>query len=190
MLFVGIVAAGGVFTGTNPSYTKFELIHHIKTAQAKFFISEPELLDGVLTAAKECGIPNSRVWILDALKQAVPDGFESFQKLMTYGEEDWVRFDDEETCKNTTAARLFSSGTTGLPKAAVITHRNLIAQHTIVHELSPKPFEVSWLYLLRSSLIVTDKTAASPAHVSRCNSPGCAYISSAQRRAFLRDETI
>jgi Long-chain acyl-CoA synthetases (AMP-forming) len=38
---------------------------------------------------------------------------------------------------------MFSSGTTGLPKAAIITHYNFIAQHTLTYEISePKPYEV------------------------------------------------
>lgn len=53
---------------------------------------------------------------------------------MKHGEKDWVRFDDKKTAQSTTAARLFSSGTTGLPKAATLTHYNFVAQHTLVHE--------------------------------------------------------
>lgn len=64
---------------------------------------------------------------------------------MQQGEKDWVRFDDEKTAKSTTAARLFSSGTTGLPKAAILSHFNFIAQHTLVHERNAekKNYEVS-----------------------------------------------
>lgn len=113
ILFLAIIAAGGIFAGTNPSYTKFELVHHIKTAKTKFLITEPEMLPSILAAAKECSVPESKVWILDVLGGPLPDGFKSWQDLMNHGEKDWVRFDDEKTCKETTAVRLFSSGTTG-----------------------------------------------------------------------------
>jgi acyl-CoA synthetase (AMP-forming)/AMP-acid ligase II len=142
MLFLGIIAAGGVFAGTNPSYTTFELVHHIKTSRTKFLITEPEMLDAVLAAAQECDIPKSNVWIFDVLKQPIPAGYRSWESLMQHGEEDWVRFDDEKTAKSTCATRLFSSGTTGLPKAAILTHHNLIAQHTLVHEASVKSYPV------------------------------------------------
>ena len=143
MLFLGIIAAGGIFAGTNPSYTEFELVHHIKTAKAKFFITEPEMLQNSLAAAKKCGIPRSNIWIFDVLGQPIPSGFRSFNELLSHGEKDWERFDDEKTAKETTAARLFSSGTTGLPKAAVISHHNLISEHTLVHEYVKKPYRVS-----------------------------------------------
>src|SRR4051794_345248 len=128
MLFHGIIASGGIFAGSNPGYTEFELIHHIKTAKATFLITEPEMLNSILKAADDSGIPRSNIWIFDTLGQNIPEGFKSWKVLLEKGEKDWVRFDDEKTSKETTAARLFSSGTTGLPKAAGLSHYNLIAQ--------------------------------------------------------------
>ncbi len=40
ILFLGILAAGGVFAGTNPSYTSFELINHITTSHSVLIITE------------------------------------------------------------------------------------------------------------------------------------------------------
>jgi acyl-CoA synthetase (AMP-forming)/AMP-acid ligase II len=142
MLFLGIIASGAVFAGTNPAYTHFELSHHFKTSQTKFIIAEADLLPAVLAAAKDCGIRQSNIQIFDTQNEAIPSGFKSWQSLMDHGERDWVRFNDEEASKWTTAARLFSSGTTGLPKAAALSHYNLIAQHTLVNEAHPLPYEV------------------------------------------------
>ena len=114
MLFLGVIAAGGIFAGSNPSYTEYELVHHIKISRAKFIITEPEMLDNISAAAKSTDIPPSRMWIFDTLGQSIPFGFRSFKDLMEHGEEDWVRFDDEKTSRETTAARLSSSGTTGM----------------------------------------------------------------------------
>ena len=142
MLFLGIIAVGAVFVGTNPSYTKFELAHHFKIARVSFVITEPELLSGVLGATEGTSIEKPRIWIFDLLEQEILDGYSSWRTLMESGERDWIRFDDEERSKSTTAARLFSSGTTGLPKAAALSHRNLIAQHTLVNETDRVPYEV------------------------------------------------
>ncbi|KAF2831095.1 acetyl-CoA synthetase-like protein [Ophiobolus disseminans] len=61
---------------------------------------------------------------------------------MKQGESDWERWDDERRSKDTVAARLFSSGTTGLPKAVEMTHYNFIAQHKMVLEWKPRDYEV------------------------------------------------
>ncbi|KIX06770.1 uncharacterized protein Z518_04746 [Rhinocladiella mackenziei CBS 650.93] len=148
MLFQGILAAGAIFAGTNPSYTQFELGHHFKTSKTKFVISEPEILSSVLLAAKDCDIPQSNIWIFDTQDQRIPPGFRSWRTLMEHGERDWPRFDDEKVSKSTTAARLYSSGTTGLPKASALSHYNFIAQHTLVFEVYKAPYEVKRILYL------------------------------------------
>lgn len=111
ILVNGIVACGGMFAGTNPSYQPYELSHAIKAAQIKFLIVEPEILKHALKAADDAGISRERVFIFDSRDgQTVPEGFKSWKSLLEHGEEDWERFDDLETSKNTTAARMFSSG--------------------------------------------------------------------------------
>ncbi|KAI1625500.1 amp dependent CoA ligase [Exophiala viscosa] len=145
IMVLAIIGSGAYFAGTNPGYTPLELKHHVKVTRAKFFISEPELLDSLLQAAQETGIPKSSVRIFDTQpNQTCPPDFVSWTELLQHGEQDWVRFDDLATCANTTAARLTSSGTTGLPKATVSTHQNFIAQHELIYGLaSPKrPYEV------------------------------------------------
>jgi acyl-CoA synthetase (AMP-forming)/AMP-acid ligase II len=102
---LGIIAAGGVFTGTNPSYTSFELKHHVKASKAKMIISEPEILDTIRIASSELNIPKSNLLILDDFGT---EGFSSWKLLLDHGEQDWLRFDDLETSKNTTAMLLFS----------------------------------------------------------------------------------
>ena len=140
---MAIIGAGGIFTGSNPSYTPHELAHHIKASQSKFIFSEPEILDSLLHAAKQAAIPHEKIWIFDNLSQSIPNGMRSWKRLFDAGEEDWVRFNNLGTVQQTTAARLFSSGTTGLPKAVTITHYNLIAQHELVFGVNPRPYPVS-----------------------------------------------
>lgn len=144
MIFLAAIGAGGVFAGTNPGYTQFELAHHIKTGKVSFLISEPEILDNLAAAARDNNIPASNIWIFNTQDRPLPPGHKSWTELLKHGEEDWVRFDDPETCQNTTAARLFSSGTTGLPKAAVISHQNLIGQHTVVNETRSVDYQVRY----------------------------------------------
>ena len=113
LLVQGIVAFGGTFVGTNPSYTSFELTHALKTAKAKFLVAEPDILQAPKETALKLGIPKERILILAEPEQAKPYGHASWRKLLQYGEEDWNRFDDLQTAKSTPAFLMFSSGTTG-----------------------------------------------------------------------------
>ncbi|EKG14262.1 AMP-dependent synthetase/ligase [Macrophomina phaseolina MS6] len=51
ILVLGIIAAGCVFTGTNPSYTPLELEHHLRASRAQMVICEPELLPPILATS-------------------------------------------------------------------------------------------------------------------------------------------
>ncbi|CAO2657070.1 Nn.00g058730.m01.CDS01 [Neocucurbitaria sp. VM-36] len=156
MAFLGALSFGGIFAGVNPSHTPYELTHAFKTAEVQALIVEPELLPNALKAAAQANIPHSNIFVFDhhipvsvpwAESKAWPEGndLKSWRFLMSQGESDWVRWDDEKRSKATTAARLFSSGTTGMPKAVQMTHYNFIAQHTMVIEYKPRDYEVKRL---------------------------------------------
>lgn len=140
---LGIVAAGGVFAATNPAYTAHELSYHIKVSEAVFIITEPEMLPTLMDAKTLGDWAVRDIWIFHPLpEQVVPAGQKSWTELLNKGETDWVRFDDEVQSRETTAFRLFSSGTTGLPKPADISHRNLVAQFAAVSQFKPPSYEV------------------------------------------------
>jgi 4-coumarate--CoA ligase len=158
MVFLGGVAAGGVFSGTNPAYRVAEMRHHIRTAEAKFFIVEPELLDVVAEgAAAEC-IQKDRIFIFNVRGQAVPEGFRSWEWLMQHGEANWERITDLKTLQTTDVARLTTSGTTGLPKTACQSHYNATSYHTMTvakqrEALSWEPRNISPLPMFHAATV-------------------------------------
>lgn len=137
MIFLSVIAAGGVISTTNPNYQHLELVHHISTVKAKFVLAEPALLDKVNKAAEELGLPRTSIYAFDPKTQD-SHGYKSWQDLLLHGEKGWEDFKNPEKSHDI-AALLFSSGTTGLPKAAQLSHRNFIAQHTLVYEKSRIP---------------------------------------------------
>ena len=141
LLYLGIIGAGGRFTGSNPGYTSWELVHHVRTADVKYIIAEPHMLPTVLSTAKECNIPDSSIYVFDAFDHGPCSGLRSWEELLQHGQEDWVRLDNANTIRDTIASLSFTSGTTGLPKAAMIPHSYAVSQ-SFALQSPPKPYKV------------------------------------------------
>ena len=65
----------------------------------------------------------------------------AFEDLLIYGERTWEKIDDVETAEATPAALFITSGTTGLPKAAVLSHYAFQKWHASVYQ--SVPYQVS-----------------------------------------------
>ena len=143
LIVLAVIGAGGLSVGTNPSYTKHELNHGVKVAKIKFVLAEPEIMGNMLEALKTNNINvGNRLFLLDTLKgQHVPQGLKSWRTLLRDGrEEDWIRFNDEASSRDTVAQLYYTSGTTGLPKCAMTTHRNLTGEHQQFYEANPRNY--------------------------------------------------
>ena len=136
-------------------------------------ITCPELLPTLLEVSANRKIPTSAIYLLEptafdigALTSPSPptsnghapnrhhsndEAVASFESLLTHGEEDWDRFSDEKTAKETAGVQFTTSGTTGLPKLAVLSHFALIANLTTV--MQDVPYEVARLMALPFFLI-------------------------------------
>jgi acyl-CoA synthetase (AMP-forming)/AMP-acid ligase II len=112
----------------------------VRITQAKFLLTSLKTLDITKAAAEKCGIPLSRIFVLDFQQEVIPDDFQSWNNLMSHGEKDWVQVDDPDT---TTAAYVSTSGTSGLPKAAIIPHSYLVSQGEFQDEISVTRYKVS-----------------------------------------------
>jgi len=142
MLFLGGVGAGGVFSGMNPAYRAHEIRHHIRTAEVKFFVCEPEFLGPLVEVMRDEGLDvQGKLFVFDTrVEQKVPEGLRSWRWLLEQGSEEWERITDEDVLRNTEVSRLTTSGTTGPPKFAMQTHYNGTSYHTLTTQLR----EISW----------------------------------------------
>ena len=113
---------------------------------------DPTIIKNIVAAAKDCNIPVSNLFLFDVLGQQLPGSLlaevpeareiRSWKWLFNQGESDWERFNDKHLSETTPAARMFSSGTTGMPKALDLSHMNFVSQHTVVMEYKPRPYEI------------------------------------------------
>lgn len=111
-------------------------------------IGEPSLLTTVLEVATECKIAPSNVFVFDAVDHACyADHLRSWTALLSHGEADWVQFHEPDIGKDSIATLAFTSGTTGLPKAAMIAHAYHVSQIWAVQSRA-KPYQVLRLLCL------------------------------------------
>jgi long-subunit acyl-CoA synthetase (AMP-forming) len=93
--------------------TAYELGHALRTSRSTHLFVQPELLPKALEAAKEVGLPEDRIFILEGKAE----GRRSFQDLIAQVKRSGApALPVKPVHKDTLAYLVFSSGTSGLPK--------------------------------------------------------------------------
>jgi acyl-CoA synthetase (AMP-forming)/AMP-acid ligase II len=115
--FFGVARAGGINTTVNPLYTADELANQLNDSGARFLVTVPPFLDKAKEAAGKSRV--EEVFVFGAAEGATP-----FADLLHTSESPpQVAVNPAEDL----VVLPYSSGTTGLPKGVMLTHRNLVA---------------------------------------------------------------
>ncbi len=137
---LGVLRAGGVVSGASPAYNIEEMTFALKTADAKFLMTMPSSMKVAAAAAKNAGLPQEHILLLEGEMK----GFTTMQQLLSlgnsYGESGQIpafRIPPGKKNGDVCGYLSFSSGTTGLPKAVMIAHQNVIAQCLQIQQITP-----------------------------------------------------
>ncbi len=141
--FMGTLRAGAIAVNTNPTYTPRELAHQMKDSGAETIVMLSPLYERLQAVRDE--VPIKRVIITD-IPEYVKGPFKGLTErtlrkegLMTHvpegeGVYHWQTVmnmggtpPDIHPDPNEVALFQYTGGTTGVPKAAMLTHRNLVA---------------------------------------------------------------
>ncbi|KIW77814.1 hypothetical protein Z517_07647 [Fonsecaea pedrosoi CBS 271.37] len=135
----GTLRAGGIVSGASPAYNAEELAFALKTAEAKFLFTAPPNLPVAVAAARSVGIPREHVFLI----YGAAENFTTLAELLEIGRSygtsqvEAYRIPPNKQNRDVCAFLSFSSGTTGLPKAVMVGHSNIIAQCLQVGRMTP-----------------------------------------------------
>jgi long-chain acyl-CoA synthetase len=124
--YYGIIRAGGVVLCLNAAYTRYEIEHLLKDCSPRLMITTEKLAGSVPDMAS---IPGFESVI----------SFESHPVLSTMFDDNdghSIKFVPANTEADDACVILYTGGTTGTPKGAMLTHRNILftAQNVCFHE--------------------------------------------------------
>lgn len=122
-LYVGTVLAGGVFLPLNTGYTPVEVSYFLGNAKPIVFVCDPKAKDALTPIANEAGV--TTLWTLDATEAG---------SLIDARNGEDAGFQAVPRDALDLAAILYTSGTTGRSKGAMLTHRALASNSEMLKD--------------------------------------------------------
>lgn len=155
---------GGIQSPANAAYSTEELVYQLKNSGAKALFTCIPLLETARAAAKQSNIPDNRIYLLEVPEQftagkSAPNGMKTVDDFIREGKQlgrlEGLKWAEGDGAKKT-AFLCYSSGTSGLPKGVMISHRNVIA-NTMQIGTYEKPFRSKMINDLRNQSEYTEQ---------------------------------
>ena len=122
ILYLACLRAGAVYLPLNPAYPARELDYFLADAEPRMVVARPQSRDALAASGERRGIgvpltlgAHGDGTLIEA-SRALPD-----------------HFDTASRAADDLAALLYTSGTTGKPKGAMLTHANLLSNAEVLH---------------------------------------------------------
>jgi malonyl-CoA/methylmalonyl-CoA synthetase len=123
LLYLACLRAGLVYLPLNSAYQEREVAYFLENAEPRAIVAQPSSLPWLMPLAARLGITN--VFTLDEVGSGtLPDAARTCT----------ANFKAIERAGDDLAAILYTSGTTGKSKGAMITHRNLASNARALHQ--------------------------------------------------------
>ncbi|WP_308311090.1 long-chain fatty acid--CoA ligase [Streptomyces sp. GbtcB6] len=129
--YFGILKAGLVMVPLNPLLTTHEVAYHLADSDAKLLITFEQFAESAFRGAQETGAVPTYIVNLPGSHVPRPTGTRRFDELCAAGDSREIH----PTSADDTAVLLYTSGTTGKPKGAELTHFQLYMNCTVSGEL-------------------------------------------------------
>lgn len=148
------MSAGGIAVGVYHSNTAAQVHHVVHHSESRFLVVENrQQWEKVRTIRKD--LPHvKRFIVMDPWEGAAEEGLVSFEEVLGLGRRERPRHEQEyrrrfeAVAPDDTAILFYTSGTTGPPKAAMLTHANVLAACVFMRDLkifTAQDTSVLWL---------------------------------------------
>ncbi|MDQ7783025.1 MAG: AMP-binding protein [Desulfomonilaceae bacterium] len=136
--YYGVIRAGGVVLCLNPAYKRYEIEHLLRDSQPRLLITCEKLADRVPETGALPGLDSVIVFeshpVLSTVLETT-DGCDTSPAL--------VHTDADDPC-----VILYTGGTTGTPKGAMLTHRNILfTAHNVCYHERTRPEDRSLCFM-------------------------------------------
>ncbi|MEP2980251.1 MAG: malonyl-CoA synthase [Lentilitoribacter sp.] len=120
ILYLATIRVGAVFLPLNTAYTVSEIAYFLENASPTLFVCDPKRTDDFKTLLNDLDINNATLGVWE---NSESDAGTLFAKALKASED----FDTVPRNENDLAAILYTSGTTGRSKGAMLSHTNLLS---------------------------------------------------------------